>query len=289
MGLPERENHLQKIWRCFRFAIKILFWTGTGGSICALLFWVIVSRGEWISSRLFSAAEEKWRQEDYLGAIHDYERIIERHPKSDSVSEAYYSKGVISFLYLDDPKTAAASFEKFLAKASHKTNTEHLLFSRKYLAEIYEKKLKRPIEAIAVYEAMIAASSDQEEIAQNRYHIGELYYAMGGMAQARVEWDLLVQNNPESRLVPAALYRKGGTYFVTKNCKEAVAVYKKLYEAYPDDEMGRFGKFRAANCLEMNRQPKEALLLYQALEGHYPDPDLISRKMASLEQLIASR
>lgn len=267
----------------------MLFWGGIGGGVCALILLIVMSRGEWMSKRLISAAEAKWRQEDYLGAVHDYEQIIEKYPKSEFVSEAYYSKGVISFLYLDAPKAAASSFENFLAEASHKTNPEHLLISQKHLAEIYEKKLERPIDAIAVYEAIIEASSDQEEIVQNRYHIGELYYAMGDMDQARVEWDLLVQSYPESRLAPAALYRKAGTYFVTENCKAALVVYKQLYEAYPDDEMSRFGKFRAANCLEMNKQPKEALLLYQALEGDYPDPDLIARKMESLALLIAGR
>jgi len=253
------------------------------------VFWLVVSRAEWISAQLLASAAEKWRQEDYLGAMHDYEQIIEKYPESENRAEAYYSKGELLFLYLDDPKAAALSFEAFLAQVSHKAERERVRPARRHLAEIYEKTLDRPIEAIAVYEALIEASDTPEEIDQDRYHIGELYFEMGDMAQARVEWDLLVEAHPESRLAPAALYRKGGSYFVTEHCQEALRIYKKLYEDYPEDKMSRFGKFRAANCLEMNKQPEEALKLYKELEGLYPDTDLIARKQAALKRLLAKR
>jgi len=260
-----------------------------GGGGCGLLFWLVTSRSEWVSGRLLASASEKWQQEDYLGAIHDYEQIIEKYPESGGLSEAYYSKGEIYFLSLDKPKEAAASLEAFLARHPEQAGADKLLRARRHLAEIYEKKLDRPIEAIAVYEALIEAIDGQEERDRYRYHIGEIYAEMGDMAQARVEWDLLVEGNPESRLAPAALYRKGGSYFVSERCQEALRVYKKLYERYPDHEMSRYGKFRAANCLEMNKQPEQALQLYQELEGLYPDADLIARKQASLKRLLARR
>lgn len=250
---------------------------------CILTIWIVWSREEWMSESMLQLAEKKWQSEDYLGAVHEYERLVQSYPKSPLVPEAYYWKGVALSIYLDNPKDAANTLQKVTQLTIPSDEGSYKLKAHRSLAEIYEKKLKRTNDAIAVYEGIIELSSDPEEALRSRYKIGELYYAMGDLVQARVEWDLLSMKDPRSHWAPAALYRKGGTYFVTGDCKKAVEVYKVLYTDYPEDKMSHFAKFRAANCLEMEKQAAEAYDLYKELKGNYPDQALITRKMKTLE------
>ncbi|VAX32222.1 hypothetical protein MNBD_NITROSPIRAE01-357 [hydrothermal vent metagenome] len=268
------------------FFLKFISWSALIASAVLVVVWVVGSRGEWMSKRLMSVAERKWQQDDYLGAIRDYENLIEAYPKSTLIPEAYYWKGLTFLLYLDDAEVAVAAFKKVIQLEKVRGVSEHSLSARHRLAEVYERQLKRPTEAISTYESIVATSDDREQVLASRFRIGELYYEMGDMAQARVEWDLIVENAPKSPWAPSALYRKAGSYFVSGACEAAVPVYKTLYTTYPKNENSRFAKFRAANCFEMDEQPTEALNLYKELEENYPDPAMIKQKVDALNALI---
>ncbi|MFQ5587817.1 MAG: tol-pal system YbgF family protein [Nitrospiria bacterium] len=265
---------------------KILTWSALLAGLASLAIWGVWSREEWLSRRLMLVAEAKWRQDDFLGAMRDYEKIIDAYPKSNVVPEAYYWKGVGSFLYFDDPKTAVAALQKVIQLESARGISVHDISAQGYLAEIYEKALKQPTKAIIAHEEILYKSHDADLILKSRYKIGELYYALGDLSQARIEWDVLVEKAPNSRWAPAALYRKAGTYFVTGACEKAVPVYQTLYTEYPEDENSLHAKFRAANCFEMQNQFTEARSLYQSLKDAYPDPKLIEQKVERLDRKI---
>ncbi|MFQ5950180.1 MAG: tetratricopeptide repeat protein [Nitrospiria bacterium] len=258
-----------------------LFWLAA----LSLTIWWLWSDAERTSRRYLESAEQKWVNEDYLGAIHDYEKIIDDYPRSRLVPEAYYWRGVAYFLYLDNTQRAIASFNKSIQGTLSPLDKGRALEAHLYIAEIYEKKLNQPKEAIAAYERVMEISPDPDQILEIQYKVGEIYFDLGDMAQARVEWDLLVKKDPESRWAPAALYRQGSTYFVVGNCSKAVEIYQTLYTEYPEHEMSLFAKFRTANCLEENQRLTEALQLYKELEGHYPDRELITGKIGRLEDL----
>ncbi len=283
---PNPGTNRQGLRRRGMFFLKWISWGALIASAVFVVVWVLGSREEWMSMRLMSVAERKWQQDDYLGAIRDYEELIESYPKSTLIPEAYYWKGLTFLFYLDDAEVAVAALKKVIQLEKARGLSEHSLAARHRLAEVYERQLKRPTEAISTYESIVATSDDQEQVLASRFKIGELYYEMGDMAQARVEWDLIVENAPKSTWAPSALYRKAGSYFVSGACEAAVPVYKTLYTTYPKDENSRFAKFRAANCFEMGKQPSEALNLYKELEENYPDPEIIKQKVDALKALI---
>lgn len=279
-------NKTRRSRRKVSLGVKLISWAIFAVGACSLVIWLVLSRGEWMSERLLFVAEAKWQQNDYLGAIRDYEKVIEAYPKSSVISEAYYWKGVGAFLYLDDHEMAVASFKKSIQIGAEGGQSTYDLSAREYLAQIYDKKLQQPIKAIETYEGIMAQSGDKDQVLESRFRIGELYYQMGDMVQARVEWDMLVDGAPKSTWAPAALYRKGGSYFVTGACHAAIEIYTALYTEYPEDKNSGFAKFRAANCLEMEDRFTEALSLYKSLESHYPDQGLIQQKIKRLRQLI---
>ncbi len=284
--IPNKSGNFFRIGHRLSRGLKVLTWVALAAAVVLLVIWGTWSREEWMSNRLMAVAEAKWQQDDYIGAIRDYENVIHTYPTSGVVPEAYYWKGVGLFLYLDDPETAVTALQKVVQLESDRRVSEHDISAQQYLAEIYEKALNQPTKAIAAYEEILYKSHDENQILESRYKIGELYYAMGEMAQARVEWDLLVEKAPKSHWAPAALYRKGGTYFVTGACEEALSVYQSLYTNYPEDENSPYAKFRAANCLEIQNQQTEALELYRSLMDDYPDPVFIKQKITTLSQKI---
>lgn len=276
----------QRTRRCGMFFLRFIYWSAFFVGAVFVVFGVLGSRKEWMSKQLMSVAEAKWQQDDYLGAIRDYEKLIESYPKSSLIPEAHYWKGVTFLLYLDDTEVAVAALKQVIQLEKARGVSDHSLSARHYLAEIYERRLKRPTEAISTYESIVATSDDHEQVLASRFKIGELYYDMGDMDQARVEWDLIVDNAPKSPWAPSALYRKAGSYFVSGACEAAMSVYKTLYTTYPEDQNSHFAKFRAANCFEMEERPSEALILYKELEESYPDPAMIKQKVKVLNALI---
>ena len=245
--------------------------------------WGVWSSFERTPKRYLDTAEQKLLADDYLGAVRDYEKVVEEYPRSRWAPEAYFWSGVIYFLYLDDPPKAIRSLQKSIQMTD--PHQEQLVTARQYLAEIYWKKLNQPKEAIAQHEKIMQESLDAEQVLESRYKVGELYFDLGDFEQARTEWDLLLKKNPKSRWAPAALYRQGSTYFIKGKCKEAMAVYERLFNDYPKNEMSHYyAKFDRAHCLEEGQRPAEALQLYKELEGHYPNKELLSDKIRRLEQ-----
>jgi TolA-binding protein len=264
---------------------KIFPWTLFWLCALSLTVWWFWSDAERTSSQYLESAERRWEKEDYLGAIRDYERIIEEYPRSRLVSEANYWRGVAYFLYLDNAEKAIVSFKEGIQGALSPSDKVHALEAYLYIAEIYEKKLNQPKKAIVVYEKVMEITPDPDQVLEVQFKVGALYFDLGDLAQARVEWDLLARKDPKNKWAPAALYREGGTYFILGKCDEAIKIYKRLYTEYPEHEMSPFAKFRAANCLEENKSHIEALQLYRDLEGVYPNKEILSGKINKLKIL----
>ncbi len=273
---------LQKL----RTGFKVLSLLGLIAACVLFIGWGISAREDWMANDLMEVAENKWQHEDYLGAIRNFEQVVEQYPENRVLSEAHYGIGIVSFLYMNDAKAAEIAFKKVVQlEKSIAGLVERGLEARRHLAEIYEKKLDQLSDAIVIYEGIIEVSPDQEEVLSSRYKVGELYAALGDLAQARIEWDLLVKRDPASHWAAEALYRKGGSYFGVGACKEAISVYRVLYTDYPNDEKSPYAKLNAADCLQMENQPKAAYALYKELETNHPNKVLIARKIAALEPL----
>ncbi len=272
------------IYRIPKWQLKALLWA-TG--VAAALFvtgWVVWSNAERIPKYYLEAAEQKWRAADYLGAVREYEKIAEDHPRSRLVPEATFWVGVLYYLYLDDLPKSVDAFQKSIRLSASAPGNLHAISSHRYLAEIYEKKYDKAREAISELEKVMELASDSDLVLESQYKIGELYVSLGDADQARTEWDLLIKRDPKSKWAPAALYRQGSTYFVQGKCKEAIGYYQKLTTGYPESEMIPFAQFRTANCLEEEGEKKGALDLYRALIGRYPNKELVEAKVAQLEK-----
>lgn len=267
---------------------RILRWMLLGLGALALTVWGVWFSFERTPKRYLDTAEQKLLADDYLGAVRDYEKITEEYPRSRWTPEAYFWSGVIYFLYLDDPPKAIRSLQKSIQMAE--PPEERIFAARQYLADIYQKKLDKPKDAIAQHERIMQESADPEQVLESQYKVGELYFDLGDYEQARTEWDLLVRKNPKSRWAPAALYRQGSIFYIKGKCKEALEFYQRLLSDYPEKETSHdYAKFDMANCYEEGQRPAEALQIYKDLEGHYPNKELLAAKIKRLERSGAAK
>lgn|GEM_PF-996411 len=267
-----------------RWKLKASLW---GAAVLAALFitvWSVWSNAERLPKQYLESAEQKWRSDDYLGAVREYEKIAEEFPRSKFVPEATFWSGVLYYLYLNDPQKAVDAFDKTIRLTASTPKNTHALSARRYLAEVFEKKYGKLREAISELEKVMELSDDADQILESQYKIGELYLAQGNIEQARTEWDLLIKRDPKSRWAAPALYRQGSSYFIEGKCKEAVGYYQRLIADYPDSDMKPFATFRTANCFEEGNQIEEALKVYRSLEGRYPNKELLEAKIKQLEK-----
>lgn len=271
-------------WGTLRWRLKLLAWAVAGVGALSATVWAVWSNAERVPKRYLESAEQKWRADDYLGAVREYEKIAEEFPRSKLVPEALFWSGVIYYLYLDDPAKSVDFLQKTIRLTSPTPKNAHALSARRYLAEVYEKKYNKFREAIAEYEKVMELSDDPDQVMESQFKVGELYGALGNTEQARTEWDLLIKRDPKSRWAPVALYRQGSAYFIEGRCKEALGLYRRLLADYPESDMAPFARFRTANCLEEGGDREGALKLYKALEGHYPNKELVELKIKQLEK-----
>ncbi|MBI3804032.1 MAG: tetratricopeptide repeat protein [Nitrospirae bacterium] len=273
-----------KFWGTLKWRLKVLAWAIAGMAALSATVWAVWSNAERVPKRYLESAEQKWRADDYLGAVREYEKITEEFPRSRLVPEALFWSGVIYYLYLDDPSKSVDFLQKTIRLTAPTPNNPHALSARRYLAEVYEKKYNKYREAIAEYEKIMELSGDPDQALESQFKIGELYSAVGNVEQARTEWDLLIKRDPKSRWAPSALYRQGSSYFIEGRCKEALIHYRRLVAEYSDSDMVPFALFRTANCLEEGGERDAALKLYRELQGRYPNKELVELKIKQIER-----
>ena len=246
---------------------------------------LLIAACEQMPKTLLEAADARWKQGDYLGAVQMYERLVDEYPKSDYVDDAYYAIGTIEYLYLNNYPKAVEAFRKVVV--DHPA-APLALQAQRTLAEIYEKKYQDPRRAIAEYQKLLETMGSREAAEEIQYRIGEVYFDQGDYEQARNEWMQLAKQSPKSDWADNALYRAGSSYFLQGRYSEALSVYQDTAARYPDSDVRVELKFWIANALEELERFDEALEQYRALEKIYPNPKVVAVKVRNIESRLKS-
>lgn len=80
-----------------------------------------------------------------------------------------------------------------------------------------------------------------------QYWIGQIYYDKGDFDAALKNFDLLIENYPDSRKVADALYMKGQSLMKSNRRADAARSFRQLYSEYPKHELASKG------CSELRR------------------------------------
>ena len=96
-------------------------------------------------------------------------------------------------------------------------------------------------------------------------------------AGARLHYQAIVQNYPNSPNLPDAMYQIGRGLAQEGNFAESIIWFERVQEQFPDSLSAKDALSQAASAYSRVSKPKEAMTRYQKFIAKYPDADNLER------------
>lgn len=104
-----------------------------------------------------------------------------------------------------------------------------------------------------------------------------------------VEYKILIEDYPESRLADEAKYKLGSVLYVLGRYKSAIEAYKELEEEGPKNPFFFDAKFEIARCFEEQEKLGEAIARYKELYKAYPERRIIIQRIERVTERMNKR
>ena len=114
-------------------------------------------------------------------------------------------------------------------------------------------------------------------------------FALGDYDQARAEYELLLERNPESVLKPRALAGIANAWYVTGRFGLAVKFYRQAQQESRDPALAAEAGFGVATSLEETGDLAGALAQFERVRSAYPNPGLVEQRIARARERIAQQ
>ena len=120
----------------------------------------------------------------------------------------------------------------------------------------------------------------------NHIQRASIYQFNRDFADARLHYQAIVKNYPNSGLVPESLYQIGRGYAQEANFVEAINWFERVQEQFPDHPAAKDALSQAASAYARVGKPKEAITRYQKFIEKYPDADNIERAYLNIVDVL---
>lgn len=233
--------------------------------------------------RLFDAAAKQESIGEVIPAQQLYQQLYENYPESELAAESLLRTAKIWQYDRQQDQLALLGY----LQLEHDF-PEHPLArpAQEAAAHIIKYSLRDYSRAIGYYQRLL------EQPAGNRdrylYEVADCYFRLDNYSQARIELETLIEEQPESALLPDVLYRKGGLLLLENRLAEAREDWQSLVEKFPDSSYSIQARFNLAKLLEEEDRLQDAMELYLQLEN-FPRPALLEEKIEHLKQRIAAK
>lgn len=207
-------NPKDEIQKCMKLSEKKKFEEAIE---CLEIFKSRFPQSEFSREAELSIADNYFDKKEYLLAADAYQLFIKLHPLSPKVDYAYYRMGLS---YLKETPKAIDRDQQYLDEAIlHLTTTVKSFPDSPY------------------HEAAVESLKDARfRVAARNYYIGRFYYRTGQYMAAIPRFLDVVNNYPETDLVPKSLYKMVISAGKLQKIDEAKLFYSKLSMEYPDNE-----------------------------------------------------
>jgi len=232
----------------------------------------------------FQQGQELVEEGDYQGAVDLFEAIYHRHPGFHLAPQALLEAGEVLNLYQQRYPEALLTYllvEKDFPEspAAHK--------ARRQIAEIYKYRLRDYSQAVVAYQKILDDGiSDGDHI---QYELADSYFRLNNFEQARIEFESLLKNWPQSPLVPQVHYRIATAYLRDGDVKAAEAAFRGVIRDWPDDPFAIEARFGLAGVLEEGEQLVKALKVLEDLRGAYPNAEILEQRIAQVQERIRKK
>jgi len=226
---------------------------------------------------LLRRAEKLVDKGAYRRAVSQLRSIYEHYPDTDKAPQALLLAGDILLLNLQKEQEALLSY--LLVERDY-PETPWGQAARQRGAEIYKYRLQDYGRALVAYQKILDSKSSDSE--KTQYEIADTYFRMNNFEQTRIEFESLLNDYPETKLFPEALYRIGSVFFLEGKHSDAMTVLQKLCHDYPDDAFALEGYFSLAQIHEERGELSKALQVLKGLQGRYAKESILEQRIAQI-------
>jgi TolA-binding protein len=258
----------------------------------ALTFVLLVAAGAfWYYANLQTRLEETFQKGlalrqagKYIEAVEIFEQLHDEYPDFVRVPQSLFQVGEIQDLYLGRYSDALLTY--LLLERDYPEAVE-VVPARKQVAVLYKYRLNDCDQAIAVYQKVLDQPGPEND--QLQYEVADCYFRLNNFDQARIEFDSLHKNYPQSLLIAEVQYRVAMTYALEGKLPEAAGAYRLVMERWAESPYALEASFSLATVLEEQEELLEALKILESLAGTYPNQAILERKTAQVRERIKKK
>jgi TolA-binding protein len=273
----KRQGKVSNKRRWFFFSLVLILLFSLGG------FWYRAS----LHTRLeksFQKALELRDAGDYDVAAKLFLTLHDEHPGFARAPQSLYQAAEILDLYQQRYPEALLTY--LLLERDYPEAAE-VESAKRQVAELYKYRLNDCGQAIAAYQKVLDQPVQDGD--QLQYEVADCYFRLNNFEQARIEFESLIKNYPDSELVAEVQYRIAITYALENKLPEAAGAYRLVIERWADSPYALEARFGLAKVLEEQEKLLEALNILESLAGIYPKQDILERKTAQVRERIEKK
>ena len=245
----------------------------------------------WYQANLETRLEESYQEGlalrqagRFTDAAELFRSLHEEHPDFVRAPQALFQAAEILDIYLGEYSEALLVY---LLLERDYPEAADVPVARKQAAALYKYRLNDCSQAISVYQKVLDHTGPDKDRFQ--YEIADCYFRLNNFEQARIEFDSLIKNYPQSQLIPEVQYRIAMTYALEGKLPEAAAAYRRVIEDWPDEPHTLEESFGLATVIEEQEELVESLKILEELAGIYPKKDILERKTQQVRERIAKK
>ena len=268
-------------------APKQRLWIFLGLTMVAL----VAAGAYWYQTNLQTRLEERFqqglalRQETrYSAAVEMFKELQTEQPSFVRIPQALFQIAEIQDLYLGRYSDALLTY---LMLERDYPDAPEVFAARKQVAVLYKYRLNDCGQAIAVYQKVLDDADGNSD--QLQYEVADCYFRLNNFAQARIEFESLLKNDPQSDLFAEVQYRIAMTYALEGKLPEAAGAYRVVIERWSESPYAVEASFGLATVLEEQEELVEALKILEELKGIYPKEDILTRKTEQVRERIEKK
>ena len=233
--------------------------------------------------RLLEEADQHAGNGDYKKAAELYQRAITISPETTAAIRALYKLGFVQETYLRDYEASVINYGDFLKLTKDPVRAYEV---QKRIANIFFEHHRDPEKAIVAYRRLMDMNSESLEIDSFQLRIALSQFRKSDFAQARIEFQALVERFPKSQYVPRSKFEIGNCYYMEGRYDLAIEALKQVLRNHAQSDYAVEAQFLIGQSQEHQGQLRAALQSYEAIKGRYPATDVVEVRMQDVSKRL---
>lgn len=227
------------------------------------------------------------RAEEYMGvgrasaALDLYQEVAESCPAYERCAEALLKMGDLHAYALNDQR---AALEVYSTIVKYFPLREASRLARERRAIIFEQ-MKDYLGAIDEYAKLVQHFPTSERANWYLLRLGENYLATDNYEQARIELSGFIEANyVDSEIRQEALFAYAESYFLQGRLGLAEAAYRNLIDEYPDSKLVPEAQMKIATCQEERGFLGYATKTLKDARKEYPNREALDERLKAMRR-----